>query len=157
MLEPEWLELHPLGEFERFKGILRVWRDPTPENVAWLKSRLRSRVDTTGHIDVTTLLFASYVGLVDEAYQVAETAKFGPVPTHEMMGFNAYRTEQMFQAPFRNFRADPRFVSLCARLGLVEFWMATQKWPDCADEVSYDFKAECAKIAHLPLKQVFSA
>lgn len=157
MLEPAWLNAHPLRQYEPFKRTLSVWRDPTPENVAWLKSRLRARVETTGHIDVTTLMFASYVGLIDEAYQLAETAKFGPAGTRDIMGYNAYRTEQMFQAPFRDFRNDPRFVRLCARLGLVEFWMATQKWPDCVDEVSYDFKAECAKIAHLPLKQSFYA
>jgi hypothetical protein len=39
---------------------------------------------------------------------------------------------------------------LCARLGLVEFWLATGKWPDCADEVPYDFKVECAKVQHIP-------
>ena len=42
-------------------------------------------------------------------------------------------------------RNDSRFVRLCARLGLVEFWTATGKWPGCADEVPYDFKAECAQ------------
>jgi hypothetical protein len=44
-------------------------------------------------------------------------------------------------------RNDPRFVPLCARLGLVEFWLATGKWPDCVDDVPYDFKAECEKCA----------
>ena len=42
---------------------------------------------------------------------------------------------------------DPRFARLCARLGLVEFWMKTGLWPDCATEVPYDFKAECEKAA----------
>ena len=45
-------------------------------------------------------------------------------------------------------------MRLCARLGLVEFWTTTGKWPDCADEVPYDFKAECAKARHIP-KQEF--
>jgi hypothetical protein len=30
-------------------------------------------------------------------------------------------------------RNDPRFVRLCARLGLVEFWLAGDRWPDCAE------------------------
>jgi hypothetical protein len=36
---------------------------------------------------------------------------------------------------------DRRLVKLCARLGPVEFWLATGKWPDCAHEVPYDFRA----------------
>ena len=39
---------------------------------------------------------------------------------------------------------------LFARLGLVEFWATTGKWSDCADEVPYDFKAECRKAQHIP-------
>lgn len=33
-----------------------------------------------------------------------------------------------------------------AHLGLVDFWMATDTWPDCVDQVPYDFKAECARV-----------
>ncbi|MGE0822730.1 MAG: hypothetical protein AB7G75_10415 [Candidatus Binatia bacterium] len=56
----------------------------------------------------------------------------------------------LFQDGMPELRNDPRFARLCARLGLVEFWMATDKWPDCVDEVSYDFKAEGAKVQDLP-------
>jgi hypothetical protein len=27
----------------------------------------------------------------------------------------------------------------------VEDWLETQAWPDCADEVTYDFRAECER------------
>ena len=47
-------------------------------------------------------------------------------------------------------RNDPRFAGLCARLGLVEFWLTTDKWPDCASEVPYDFKRACAAVRDLP-------
>jgi hypothetical protein len=43
-------------------------------------------------------------------------------------------------------RNDLRFARLCARLGLVGFWRATGKWPDCAAEVPYDFERECEKV-----------
>jgi hypothetical protein len=41
--------------------------------------------------------------------------------------------------------ADRRFVRLCARLGLVTYWIETDRWPDCADApgLNYDFRAEC--------------
>jgi len=36
-----------------------------------------------------------------------------------------------------------RFPALCARLGLAQYWVETKKWPDCASETAYDFKAAC--------------
>jgi hypothetical protein len=51
-------------------------------------------------------------------------------------------------------RNDPRFVRLCARFGLVEFWLTTSKWPDCVDEVAYDFKAECEKARAVPIDEL---
>ena len=39
-------------------------------------------------------------------------------------------------------RADPRFMPLAARLGLVDYWLDTDQWPDfCATEkLPYDCK-----------------
>jgi adenylate cyclase len=45
------------------------------------------------------------------------------------------------------FRADMRFPSFCARVGLVDYWRTSGHWPDCATEVPYDFKAACEKAA----------
>ena len=67
-----------------------------------------------------------------------------------MMGPDGYRTGMLFWKGMPEIRNDPRFVRLCARLGLVEFWLATQKWPDCVDDVPYDFKAECEKARNIP-------
>ncbi len=76
-----------------------------------------------------------------------------PNPTggaDDIMGPDGYRTSLLFQHGMPELRSDPRFARLCARLGLVEFWMTTGKWPDCAGEVPYDFKAECAKVRNVP-------
>jgi TolB-like protein len=37
-------------------------------------------------------------------------------------------------------RENPRFVDLCRRLGLVDYWRATNHWPDCAADAAYDFR-----------------
>jgi hypothetical protein len=52
----------------------------------------------------------------------------------------------------RGLRTDRRFVGLCARLRLVDYWLASDAWPDCAEEVApyYDFKAECRRVAGQP-------
>ena len=61
---------------------------------------------------------------------------------------DGYRTG-LFHAGMPELRSDPRFVRLCARLGLVECWLVTGTWPDCIDEVRYDFTAECEKACHI--------
>jgi hypothetical protein len=92
-----------------------------------------------------------HLGLVEEAYRAAEIARLGPLGTSDdIMGPDGYRTHLLFQAGMPEMRNDPRFTRLCAQLGLVEFWMTTGKWPDCADEVPYDLKAECTKVQHIP-------
>ncbi len=72
----------------------------------------------------------------------------------DVIGPDAYRTGILFWKGMPEIRNDPRFVPLCARLGLVEFWLTTQKWPDCVEEVPYDFKAACEMARSIP-KEVF--
>ena len=96
-------------------------------------------------------MYSAHLGLVDDAYAAAAAAQLGPAGrADDVMGPDAYRTSLMFQVNMPELRNDPRFVPLCARLGLVEFWLATGKWPDCADEVPYDFRLECENARDVP-------
>ncbi len=140
-----------LREFQDGLPFIRAKRDPTPENIGGWRSAFETHVDKTGCVDVSRLVYSAHLGLVEEAYRAAETARLGPVGTSDdIMGPDGYRASLLFQAGMPELRNDPRFARLCARLGLVEFWLATGKWPDCAEEVPYDFKAECAKAQHIP-------
>ena len=144
----------PLREFQDGLAFIRTKRDPTPENIDGMRSALQAHFDKTGCIDVSRLVYAAHLGLVDEAYRTAENARLGPLGTEDdIMGPDGYRTALLFHAGMPELRNDPRFVPLCARLGLVEFWLATGKWPDCVDEVPYDFKAECEKARHIPVEK----
>jgi TolB-like protein len=140
-----------LREFQDGLPFIRAKRDPTPENIGAWRSALEAHAAKTGCVDVSRLVYAAHLGLVDVAYRVAETARLGPAGTSDdIMGPDGYRTSLLFQAGMPELRNDPRFARLCARLGLVEFWMATGKWPDCAEQVPYDFKLECARAQHVP-------
>ncbi len=144
-----------LREFRDGLPFIRAKRDPTPQNIGGWRSALEAHVNKTGCVDVSRLVYSAHLGLVEEAYRAAETACLGPIGTSDdIMGPDGYRTSLLFQAGMPELRNDARFARLCARLGLVEFWLATGKWPDCADEVPYDFRAECAKARHIP-KQDF--
>ena len=144
-------EERQMREFQEGLPFIRAKREPTPENIgAWLKE-LETQVDKSGSVDVSRLVYAAHLGLVEDAYRIAGKARLGPAGTDDdIMGPDGYRTSLMFQAGMPELRNDPRFIHLCARLGLVEFWTATGKWPDCADEVPYDFRVECAKARQLP-------
>ncbi len=144
-------EERQLREFADGLPFIRAKRDPTPEHIAEWRSALAAHVSKTGGVDVSRLVYAAHLGLVDDAYAAAESARLGPAGTRDdIMGPDGYRTSLLFQAGMPELRNDPRFARLCARLGLVEFWLATGRWPDCADEVPYDFRAECAKVKHVP-------
>jgi TolB-like protein/tetratricopeptide (TPR) repeat protein len=140
-----------MREFQDTLPFVQAKRDLTPENIDGWRRRLQEHVAETGGVDVSLLVYSAHLGLVEEAYQATETARLGPDGTsNDIMGPDGYRTSLLFQAGMPEMRNDPRFARLCARLGLVEYWMTTGKWPDCTDEVPYDFKAECAKVEHIP-------
>ena len=70
----------------------------------------------------------------------------------DIMGPDGYRPALLFHASMPELRNDPRFVPLCARLGLAEFWVSTGQWPDCVDEVPYDFRSACEKARGVPIE-----
>ena len=143
----------PLREFQDGVAFIQAKRHPTPENVGGIRSALEAQFEKTGSVDVSRLVYAAHLGLVDDAYRTAETARLGPLGTaDDIMGPDGYRTALLFHAGMPELRNDPRFVPLCARLGLVEFWLATGTWPDCVDDVPYDFKAECEKARDIPIQ-----
>jgi TolB-like protein len=145
---------HPLREFQDGLAFIRTKRDPTPENIGAILDALAAHRTRTGCVDVSRLVYAAHLGLVEEAYRTAETSCLGPRGTEDdIMGPDGYRTGLLFHAGMPELRNDPRFVPLCARLGLVEFWLATGKWPDCVDDVPYDFKAECEKVRMVPIDE----
>jgi TolB-like protein len=137
----------PLREFKEGLDFIRTKRDPTPANLERWRGAFEERVRTTGCVDVSRLVYTAHLGLVDAAFAAALSARLGPRGADDdLIGPDAYRTSLLFQAGMPELRNDPRFPRLCARLGLVEYWTASGKWPDCVDAVPYDFRAECARV-----------
>ena len=151
------LERYPLREHRGVIGMMAVLRDPTIENRTRTLEAITRSVDLTGHAEAMPFITLAEFDFVDEAYALLDRAKLGPSGgPKDALGANAYRTHLLFPAAYTKLRADPRFVKLCARLGLVEYWLTTQNWPDCAEVVPYDFRAECEKYRDFP-KDVFFA
>jgi TolB-like protein/Flp pilus assembly protein TadD len=152
LMAPERLARYPLRQLDRVVNMTvslnRMARDDA-HRVAI--DAIRKQCEKTGYVDVAFLAAAATFGGVDEIYNLAAQAKFRPAgDDSDEPGYDAYRTYLLFHPSYSDFRRDPRFVGICARLGLVDYWRFTQLWPDCVEELApyYDFKAECEKMAY---------
>jgi hypothetical protein len=141
----------PLRELQDGVLFINTKRNPSPENLGQMRDRIVSRYEKTGGVEISQLVYAAHVGLTDEVFRIAGTAHLGPQgDSNDVLGFDAYRTGLLFWKGMPEIRNDPRFVPLCARLGLVEYWHTSGKWPDCVDEVPYDFRAACENARNIP-------
>lgn len=146
LIDPARLALYPLREHAGVIAFARVMRNPTLRNRRLMFDTICKRADATGHIDAQVAVVAAELGFVDETFALLDRCRFGPAgKPQDVMGTHAYRTLLLFPKAYPALRADPRFVDICARLGLVEYWLESQNWPDCAADLSYDFKAECER------------
>lgn len=124
------------------------FRSWNPEATQKLADELTEEVERTGTLRFH-LQWACHVGLTALVYALLERASFahlfeaGGRPHERDFGLHA-----LFQRQAEAFRGDIRFVRLCARLGLCDYWVTTGRWPDCADEVAsrYDFRAEARRL-----------
>ena len=71
LLDP--LARHPLREFQDGLAFIRTKREPTPENIGAIRDALAAHCARTGCVDVSRLVYAAHLGLVEEAYRTAET------------------------------------------------------------------------------------
>jgi tetratricopeptide (TPR) repeat protein len=103
---------------------------------------MRASLDATGRVSLSSLGRLCRAGLADDAFAVVEAADFSPYFRRGVpMASPDVGISCLFGVDQKALRADPRFLQLCARLGLCEYWVGTGQWPDCADEVDYDFRA----------------
>lgn len=158
LLDPARLAKYPLREFgPKILPFVEVMRKPSDEIVQTVLENMRREVADRATLSRQGMLLLAAVAPVDDTFALLEEAILGPTGgPGDDLGLGSYMPGPVFAPRFAAFRADPRFVKYCARLGLVEYWLSRQKWPDCADEVSYDFRAECEKYRDYP-KDVFFA
>jgi len=141
----------PMGpESLRAIGRIAQLREADGADARAVIERERRRVAETGAmaLSIAPLCLAGYA---DEAFDLVERASFDHL--FEATGktvFGDLGLHGLFFAMGRTMRADPRFVRLCAKLGWAQYWVATDGWPDCADETApfYDFRAECRRAVN---------
>lgn len=124
-----------------WQGVMTALQSPTPENVDAAVALVMERAKTPDELGLGYLVHQlAVLGRLDDAFALAARDP-GPMPTpyDEWMSFRNY------MAPFR---ADPRFMPLAYRQGLVDIWVKTGTWPDfCVDKtVPYDCEVEAHRL-----------
>jgi adenylate cyclase len=154
LLAPDRLARFPLRESDQaIRGYAAIMRDRSPQSQRRSIDSARRRLAAFGTADFLQLQLAAESGFAGEAHDIAARASFGPAGNdRDLLGTDAYRPGPLFYYHAPQFRRDPQFINVCMRLGLVNYWLTTQHWPDCVDEVAphYDFKLQCEKVASGP-------
>jgi len=145
------LDRHDLGTLRRpTYWMLSVLEGDPAEAGHRAVAVLRRQFETNGWMNHFTLAIAAQLGRLDDVFELAGAVRTDALlDTPDSEGSTGYNLPALFLRPLPAMRRDPRFAGLCAQLGLVEYWMATDAWPDCVEEVApyYDFKAECRRVA----------
>jgi TolB-like protein/DNA-binding winged helix-turn-helix (wHTH) protein len=118
--------------------------DPAPRRR--FLERLRAHAARGEPVALNRLGQLCLYGFEEEALDIAEQANFdhmfdpdGPMPSFVFPG--------VLFGPWSSMNRNPRFVALCARLGLCDYWVRSGRWPDCAGHLPYDFQAEAQRFA----------
>ena len=101
----------------------------------------------TGAVALRVPLLAHHLGLRDEAFEMIGRSDYRSLREADgRRPDDTFLTQVIFGVTSRGFRSDARFVELCSKLGLSDYWLESDHWPDCADEVAglYDFRARVA-------------
>jgi len=144
----EPISLTPTGD-RQLRRLISTLRANDRQAMLSSLARARAVVQETGSLPLNGFTQLTLFGLRNEALELVEAASFdhmfrpnGPLP------ITAFGPNVIFE-PYRDggLPQDPRFLRLCAKLGLLSYWLETGVWPDCADQVPYDFRAEARNVA----------
>ncbi len=137
-------------QLEAFVAVQRARRAPGPDMLAAHRERVAARIARGQGASLADLAQFVALGAVDACFEHVEHAALSHLfePAARILE-GVWAPAMIFVAANRAMRQDRRFVRLCARLGLVDYWVRSERWPDCADdaELGYDFRAACRAIA----------
>ncbi|NNC59668.1 MAG: TIR domain-containing protein [Erythrobacter sp.] len=98
-------------------------------------------LEKTGTVPLNIVQCVSDLGTTEEALQMAERASFDHIFRPEGDRPSAIYPGVVL-GRWSDVNKTTRFIGLCDKLGLCDYWVKTDKWPDCVDWTPYDFKAE---------------
>ncbi len=144
LLAPEVAAHWLVGALDHMAGLAQGW---TPATGARLIQGLRDELAATGTVPMVWTGRCCAHGLTDEVYEILDAASFARLfEDSGCMAGSDLSFNVLFSPAYAALRADPRFVRLCDKLGLCDYWVGAGVWPDCADELGYDLRAEARRL-----------
>ena len=131
-------------------GLMAELRDWTEARARAALDRLRHAVDKGHSMSFARAALLCERGRAEAVYALIDRASFAHLFTPEgCLAPEDLGLNRLFAPSAAALRRDPRFVRLCAKLGLVDHWRSTGEWPDFAREVAscYDLRAEAERLA----------
>lgn len=120
-----------------------------PDLIAGRMAHVRQRLADTGVLPIVEFTIIYSLGLKDEAFDLIDKASFAYMRDADTDSPNGQAgPSMMFSVNHAgDMMRDARFIGLCAKLGLCDYWVNTGRWPDCAEDgvLPYDFRAECQR------------
>lgn len=124
-------------------------RQPTPRGCERALARLDEDI-RSGPPRFSLIGLCAYLGAdLDALYDRLDRADFAPLRSPATRLAPLDGLSHLFLRINARLRTHPRFAALCRRLGFVEYWSRTGRWPDCAHDATlpYDFIALCGEPA----------
>ena len=145
MRDPARPRFYQSSDVADFELLFRAAKSRSPAQVAASRRVEIKKAKKTPALINPSIIGLSILGDVDDAFDLASS------PAAKAFADGPYAT--LFLPPTLPMRRDPRFMALAARLGLVDYWTRTGKWPDFCSEpgLRYDCKAEAAKLTVHPV------
>ena len=137
------IRIHRSGAFggPHRDAFLRARLNPTPENIEEALSRPRA-------------WFRRYPEAIGELAQVYGAFDMEEELIPHLLNWSHPQlvgqiSEILFRPALGGLHHDPRMMAIAKRLGLLDYWRSSGKWPDfCIDPyLPYDCRAEAAKLA----------
>jgi len=155
-------------DWPRFEALVKSARQtglytPTVRSLVWFGKNLQSpdassvraaldgareQIVRTGNAPLEMLTSLHRLGFHDEVFDLIDRCSFAYVFDAELGWAGGLTVATIFSGMHNTeMMRDPRFVGLCAKLGLRDYWLKSDRWPDCAEDgvLPYDFKAECRR------------
>ena len=129
--------------------LARNLESPDPAAIDRFLERLRSELAANGTLRPDMLASLYNLGRRDETFHLIDQASFAFMFDPKLgWPYGSLHGGYIFSVSANGgMMADPRFPRLCGRLGLCGYWIESGRWPDCAEQVDYDFRAEARRLA----------
>ena len=138
----------PMPNPEKMRPILwtvESLRDPSEKASIALIDLCHKQMEETGRVDPSLLVHLATLGRMEEVGTFVEELEYAYRfrPDGRARDGIGFHEGIVFSRAGKPLRASEKFPLLCAKLGLARYWVESDRWPDCAEELGDSFHEGC--------------